>query len=61
MSDNKGTVTIFIPNNITKEEIKTIRKEFKKDPANKNYKLNIIISGTENPKFNLINFLKAML
>lgn len=56
----KGSVTISVPSTTTTEEIKEIRKQFKKNEAMKNYKLNILISGEEELKENLYNFVKTM-
>ena len=57
----KGTITISVPSTTTQEEIKEIREQFKKNEAMKNYRLNILISGNEDLKENLKNFLKTML
>lgn len=55
----KDTITISINKPITNEEIKEIRELFKQDELYKGYKLNIIISGNDNLKDNLQNFVKA--
>ena len=47
---NKGYITISIPNNTTKEEIEKIRKQFKENTYDQEYRLNILISGTEDMK-----------
>lgn len=47
---NKGYITISVPNNTTKEEIEEIRKQFKENKYNQEYRLNILISGTEDTK-----------
>lgn len=47
---NKGYITISVPNNTTKEEIEEIRKQFKENKYNQEYRLNILISGTEDMK-----------
>lgn len=56
----KGSVTISVPSTTTQEEIKEIRKQFKKNEAMKDYRLNILISGNEKLQENLYNFVKAM-
>lgn len=56
----KGSITISIPLTTTHEEIKEIRERFKKNEAMKGYKLNILVSGDEEFKENLYNFVKAM-
>lgn len=53
---NKGTITISLPKDSTKEEIAAIREKYK----NK-YKINIIISGNGNTEDIIKNFLKARL
>lgn len=58
---DKGTVTISVDKNITQEEINEIRKIFKNDKQYENYKLNIIVSGNEDIKLSLSDFLKARL
>ena len=50
---HKGIVTIFVDKNTSQDEIKNIRKEFKNDE----YVLNIIISGNNDFKNDLKNFL----
>lgn len=57
----EGSITISVPNNITIEELKEIRQQFKKEKLSKEYKLNIFISGTENITTNLSAFLIAKL
>lgn len=57
----KGSITISVPSTTTQEEIKEIREQFKKNEAMKDYRLNILISGNEDLKENLKNFLKTML
>lgn len=47
---NKGYITISVPNNTIKEEIEEIRKQFKENKYNQEYRLNILISGTEDMK-----------
>lgn len=54
---NKGIITIFVGSDITQEEIKEIRTQFNKECKNK-YILNIVISGKEDFKNDLKNFLK---
>lgn len=46
----KQSITISVPNNITKEEIKEIRQLFQCDELSKSYKLNILISGDQDMK-----------
>lgn len=55
----KGTITISIQKPITDEEINDIRKLFNQDELYNDYKLNIIISGNNDLKENLQNFVKA--
>ena len=50
---HKGIISLFVDKNSTKEEIKKIRDEFKSDE----YVLNIIISGNNDFKNDLKNFL----
>ena len=57
----KGSITISVPSSTTQEEIKEIREQFNKNEAMKGYRLNILISGNEDLKENLKNFLKTML
>lgn len=54
----KGFITISVPNNITQDEIKEIRQQFKQDPIYKHYKLNILISGYSDMKIILTDFLR---
>lgn len=58
---SKGTITISVEKNITQEEINEIREIFKNDGYYKDYKLNIIISGSGDMKSSLGDFLKARL
>lgn len=53
----KGSITISVPNDITLEEIKEIRKQFRNDELYKNYRLNILVSGEEDIKSILGNVL----
>jgi hypothetical protein len=55
----KGNITISVPNDITKEELKTIRQEFNQSDISKDYRLNIIISGHTEPISNLGAFLAS--
>ena len=55
----KGSITITVPNNTTADEIKNIRQDFNKNELSKEYRLNIIISGIEEPIINLGAFLAA--
>ena len=57
----KGIITISVPSTTTQEEIKEIRTQFKQSEQYNDYKLNILISGNEDLKENLKNFLKTML
>lgn len=57
----KGSITISVPSTTTQEEIKEIREQFKKNEAMNDYRLNILVSGNEDLKENLKNFLKTML
>lgn len=58
---NKGTITVSVDRNTTIEEIKEIRKKFNNSEQYKDFKLNILISGNEDLKDNLKNFLKTVL
>ena len=50
MTEKKGTITISVPNNITSDELKSIREQFKNSPETQGYILNILVSGhTELP------------
>ena len=55
----KGNITISVPNNIKKEELKTMRQEFNQSEMAKDYRLNIIISGYAEPISNLGAFLAS--
>jgi hypothetical protein len=55
----KGNITISVPNDITKEELKTMRQEFNQSEISKDYRLNIIISGCADPISNLGAFLAS--
>lgn len=57
----KGSITISVPNNITICDLKEIRQQFKKEKYSKEYKLNIVVSGSEDIKTNLSAFLTAKL
>ena len=59
MTNKKANITISVPNNITAEEIKNIRQEFKSSELSKDYRLNIIISGHADPTSNLGVFLSS--
>lgn len=52
----KQSITISVPNNTTLEEIKEIRQLFNEQYGIE-YKLNILISGEENMKSVLADFL----
>ena len=58
---DKDIITISVNKNITQEEINEIRRIFKNDKQYENYKLNIIVSGNEDIKLSLGDFLKARL
>lgn len=53
---DKGIITVFAA---SIEDAKQIREEFKNSEYSKYYKLNILISGNEDIKTNLKNFLLA--
>lgn len=53
---NKRTIIISIPKDSTEEQIVAIRNKYKEQ-----YKVNIIISGTNNPEDIIKNFLKTRL
>ena len=55
----KGSITITVPSSTTADEIKNIRQDFNKNELSKEYRLNIIISGIEEPTINLGAFLAA--
>lgn len=55
---NKSIITILVDKNTIQEEINFIRKEFNQNYDNQDYKLNIIISGEQDFKTNLSDFLK---
>lgn len=59
MMNKKGNITISVPNNTTEEDIKHIRQEFNKSDMSKEYRLNIIISGSQEPISNFGAFLAA--
>jgi hypothetical protein len=59
MAKKKDYITISVPNNITQEEIKKIRQQFKEGEYAKDYILNIIISGYEDHIKNFGAFLMA--
>lgn len=54
----KQSITISVPNNITKEEIKEIRQLFKEQYGTE-YKLNLLISGNQDMKTVLKNIITA--
>ena len=54
---DKGTITISVPSDITHEELKKIRQEYK----HKDYRINIFVSGCESMVENISNFLIAKL
>ena len=51
---NKGVITVSVPKETAQEEIIAIRNKYKEK-----YKVNIIISGNNNPEEIIKNFLKA--
>ncbi len=51
----KGIISIFVNNDITKDEINEIRRQCNE----KDYRLNIFVSGQDDLKINLKNFLKS--
>lgn len=53
----KRTITISVDQHTTQEEIKKIRTQFKESELYKDYRLNIIVSGSEDMKDNLKDFL----
>jgi hypothetical protein len=53
----KQSITISVPNNTSKEEIKEIRQLFQNDELSKSYKLNIFISGEGDMKKCLVDVL----
>ena len=55
----KDSITISVPRDITTEEIKNIRNEFKESELSQEYRLNIIVSGCADPISNLGSFLAA--
>lgn len=59
MVDKKGSITISVPSDISEEEIKNIRQEFYKSELSKEYRLNIIVGGHEDPVLNIGAFLAA--
>lgn len=59
MMNKKGNITISVPNNTTEEDIKHIRQEFNKSDMSKEYRLNIIISGFQEPISNFGAFLAS--
>lgn len=54
--DKTTTIIISMPKNSTQDEINAIRNKYKTK-----YKINIIISGNNNPEETIKNFLKARL
>lgn len=58
MTEGRGYITISVPNNTTKEEIKEIRKQFLNNSIYKDYKLNILISGNNDIKKILKDFIR---
>jgi hypothetical protein len=58
-NSEKGIITISINKDVTKEEIKEIRRIFKEDKQYEDYKLNIIVSGSGKFKENLKDFIKS--
>ena len=50
---DKRIITISIAKDITTDEIKAIRQAFKESEFYKDYRLNIIVSGSEDIKENI--------
>jgi hypothetical protein len=55
----KESITICVDNKTTQDELKEIRQLCKSDPQYKDHRINIIISGQNDFKQNLYNFIKA--
>ena len=58
---DKRTITIYVNNNTTQNEIKDIRNEFKKNEHYANYRLNIVVSGNNDMKTVLKEFLLSLI
>ena len=48
-----GSITISVPSNITHEELKQIRQQY----SHKDYRVNILVSGSESIVDNISNFI----
>jgi hypothetical protein len=55
----KESITICVDNKTTQEELKEIRQLCQSDQQYQNYKINILISGQDDFKQNLYQFIKA--
>lgn len=55
--NNKSIITVIVDNRTTPEEIKEIRKMIKEE--DNSCQINIVISGCEDFKSNLTEFIKA--
>lgn len=53
---DKSTIIISMPKNSTKQDILDMRNKYQNQ-----YKVNIVISGTNSPEDTIRNFLKARL
>jgi hypothetical protein len=58
---DKRIITIGVDKHTTQEEIKEIRTQFKESELYKDYRLNIVVSGSEDIKDNLKDFLLSKL
>lgn len=57
----KESITICVENNITNEELRTIRNNFKSNGYSDKYRLNIIVSGNDNAIDNIGGFILSNL
>ena len=58
---DKRTITIYVDNNTTQNEIKNIRNKFKQSEYYQNYRLNIIVSGNQEIRTVLEQFLLSII
>lgn len=58
---DKRTITIYVDNNTTQNEIKNIRSKFKQSKYYQNYRLNIIVSGNQEMRTVLEQFLLSII
>ena len=58
---DKRTITIYVDNNTTQNEIKNIRNKFKQSEYYQNYRLNIIVSGNQEMRTVLEQFLLSII